>query len=99
MLERLLPSTLLGIILGVLFEKSGSVFPGMLLHLLHNGLLISISEYESELSAMGIGTSEHQHIPIGWLACAAVPIVIAAILLFRANRPAEADDQTQVAHG
>ncbi|MGB4712213.1 MAG: ABC transporter permease subunit/CPBP intramembrane protease [Fuerstiella sp.] len=99
MLERLLPSTLLGIILGVLFEKSGSVFPGMLLHLLHNGLLISISEYESELSAMGIGTSEHQHIPIGWLACAAVPIVIAAILLFRANRPAEADDQTQGAHG
>lgn len=81
--ERLLPSTLMGIVLGIVYERSGSVFPGMLLHVVHNGFLVTVSEYETQLTEMGIGVSEHQHLPTLWLAYAAVPVAIAAVLLFR----------------
>ena len=81
--ERLLPSTLMGIVLGIVFERSGSVLPGMLLHVIHNGLLILVSEFESELTQLGIGISERQHLPASVLVGAAVPIAVAAMLLAR----------------
>jgi sodium transport system permease protein len=37
--EQVLPATLLGLILGAVRWRSGSVFPGMLLHLAHNVVL------------------------------------------------------------
>ncbi|MCA9085627.1 MAG: CPBP family intramembrane metalloprotease [Planctomycetaceae bacterium] len=79
--ERLLPSTLMGIVLGIVFERSRSVFPGMLLHVLHNGLLVTVSSFEQQLSQFGIGMSEHQHLPISWLLTAALPVLIAVVLL------------------
>lgn len=86
--ERLLPSTLMGLILGIVFERSGSVLPGMLLHVIHNGFLVTVSQYEEQLAASGIGVAEHQHLPAMWLLYAAVPIVVAAVLLWKtdANR-------------
>ncbi|MEO1982235.1 MAG: ABC transporter permease subunit/CPBP intramembrane protease, partial [Fuerstiella sp.] len=81
MFERLLPSTLMGIVLGVVYERSGSVLPGMLLHVIHNGLLITVSEFESELTQLGIGISDRQHLPASVLAGAAVPIAVAVFLL------------------
>ncbi len=83
--ERLLPSTLMGIVLGVVFERSGSVLPGMLLHVIHNGLLITVSEFESELTQLGIGISDRQHLPASILVGAAVPIVVAVVLLARTD--------------
>jgi sodium transport system permease protein len=84
--ERLLPSTLMGIVLGIVYERSGSVFPGMLLHLLHNGFLVTVSEYEKQLTSWGIGVSEHQHLPATWLLYATVPVAVAAVLLYRNGR-------------
>lgn len=69
--ERLLPSTLMGIVLGMIYERSCSVLPGMLLHVLHNGLLISVAHYERRLTDYGIGVSEQQHLPAGLLLVAA----------------------------
>lgn len=83
--ERLLPSTLMGIVLGIVYERSGSVFPGMLLHVVHNGFLVTVSEYEKQLTDMGIGVSEHQHLPTLWLVYAAVPVTIAAVMLYKNN--------------
>jgi len=37
------PSFVLGVVLGLLTVRSGSIFPGMLFHLLHNGLLIGVA--------------------------------------------------------
>lgn len=37
-----LPTFTLGVVLGVLAVRSGSVFPGMLFHLLYNGMLIGV---------------------------------------------------------
>ena len=37
-----LPTFILGVVLGVLAVRSGSIFPGMLFHLLYNGMLIGV---------------------------------------------------------
>jgi len=85
MYERLLPSTLMGIVLGIVFERSGSVLPGMLLHVVHNGFLICVSHYEDRLKELGIGVMEQQHLPMMWLVYAVVPVAIAAWLLRNAK--------------
>jgi sodium transport system permease protein len=37
-----LPTFILGVVLGVLAVRSGSIFPGMLFHLLYNGMLLGV---------------------------------------------------------
>src|SRR5262249_400999 len=49
--ERLLPSFLLGLVLGWLAVVSGSVFPGMLLHVIHNAVIVLMGYYQPELTA------------------------------------------------
>ncbi len=63
-IERFLPTALMGLALGWLRWRSGSVFPGMLLHALHNGLLLSLELFPSALSAQ---LKDAQHIPLPWL--------------------------------
>lgn len=48
-LERLLPTTLLGVMLGWLCWRSGSVFPGMVMHAVYNGCLNVLAYYQPEL--------------------------------------------------
>lgn len=70
-IERLLPSTLMGLVLGWVCVRSGSLYPGMLLHACHNGLLLTIAYYQPELAARGFLTTEQSHFPWWWLAGAA----------------------------
>jgi sodium transport system permease protein len=86
-LERFLPSTFLGIILGWVCVRSGSVFPGMVLHACHNGVLLTISHYQEWLEAQGIGIEEQTHLPAGWLITAAIVAGIGIFLLIFAVRP------------
>jgi sodium transport system permease protein len=44
---QLLPTFLLGAVLGLLTVRSGSLMPAMLFHLLHNGLLVGITHLHS----------------------------------------------------
>jgi ABC-2 type transport system permease protein/sodium transport system permease protein len=46
-LERLVPSLLLGLVLGVLRARSGSVLPGMVMHAVHNAILIAVGQSEA----------------------------------------------------
>ncbi len=75
--ERLVPSTLLGILLGWVAHRTGSVLPGILIHALHNGFLLTVAEYTEQLKAWGIGLEEQQHLPMSWLVGAAITIAIA----------------------
>ncbi len=79
--ERFLPSTLMGLMLGWLAAKSGSVWPGMLLHVLHNGLLLLIEAYKYRLMAWGIGLDAQEHFPALWLAASALAIGVGIVLL------------------
>ena len=55
---RMLPSTLLGLVLGWVRLRTRSVLPGMLLHALNNSLLLTVSYYRDELQRRGWGIEE-----------------------------------------
>jgi ABC-2 type transport system permease protein/sodium transport system permease protein len=80
-IERFLPSTLLGLVLGWVCLRTGSVVPGMILHVCHNGLLLSLAWNESWLREHGWGLEEQSHLPLAWLGAAAVVAIIGALLM------------------
>ena len=84
--ERFLPSTFLGLILGWVCYRSGSVLPGMLLHACHNGLLLLIAQNKDALAARGWGLEGIEHLPPTWLGTALVITVVAGLIVFFATR-------------
>jgi ABC-2 type transport system permease protein/sodium transport system permease protein len=90
-IERLLPSSFLGIVLGWVCLRTGSSLPGMLLHALHNGLLLTIIYYRDELLARGWGVEEQSHMPAGWLIASALGVVIGLTVMAMATHGARSD--------
>jgi ABC-2 type transport system permease protein/sodium transport system permease protein len=76
--ERFLPSTLMGLILGWVCWRSGSVLPGMLLHAVHNAILLSIGYYEVPLRQSG-----WLHLDPGQLTILGTVSVLAAFVAWR----------------
>lgn len=70
--ERLAPTTLLGIVLGWIRLKTGSIWPGMCLHITHNGFLACLFYYENFLKARGWDVDSQRHLPMTWLISATV---------------------------
>lgn len=77
-IERLAPTTFLGLVLGWIRSRTGSILPGIIMHVCHNGLVAVAMYYEKQLTAQGWGSAadEHQHLPITWLAAATVVAVL-----------------------
>jgi sodium transport system permease protein len=80
-LERLLPSTLLGLVLGWVCWRSGSVVPSMVLHACHNGALVFLSYYANLVPAAG--TIRTQSLDVRLLAGAAGVVALGLIFLWR----------------
>lgn len=74
--ERFLPSTFLGLVLGWVCVRTGSVLPGMVLHAFHNGFLLMTSYYRDELMEQGWFVSEGSHLPVTWLLSAVVAVIV-----------------------
>jgi ABC-2 type transport system permease protein/sodium transport system permease protein len=69
----------------------------MLLHAIHNGLLITLAHYEDWLVQFGFGASEQSHLPWLWILIAMVPASIGtAMLLFNQRRTPIPDRSTVV---
>jgi ABC-2 type transport system permease protein/sodium transport system permease protein len=83
---RLLATMLLGVLLGWVRLRTGSVYPGMLLHALHNCLLLTIAYYRDALVASGWDVEEQQHLPASWLVASALAIGVAAWLAIATAR-------------
>ena len=91
--ERFLPSTALGLVLGWVCYRTGSVLPGMLLHASHNGLLLLMVQNRDYLKSLGWGLQDSAHIPWLWLIAAAAAVGVAMLLIAVATRtPAHAAD-------
>lgn len=86
--ERFLPTTLLGFCLGWICLRTGSVWPGMLVHVLNNGFLITLAENSDQLKSWGIGTQQQTHLPAGWLIVAGVTALAAWLTFRQANSTA-----------
>ncbi|TWT75404.1 ABC transporter permease subunit/CPBP intramembrane protease [Allorhodopirellula solitaria] len=98
LIERFIPTTLLGIALGWIAYRSGSVLPGMLMHFLHNGMLELVARYHDQLAFLGSETEGNRHLPPLWIAIAGGCLLIGiAIIHFcpRTERPEAMADLSQ----
>jgi sodium transport system permease protein len=89
--ERLLPSTFLGLILGWVCWRSGSILPGILLHACHNGLLLMVLYYQQQLALRGWGIEQRSHMPASWLCVSSVGVIIGLMLVWVSARAKLAD--------
>jgi sodium transport system permease protein len=93
--ERLPSSFLLGLLLGWMCWVSGSVWPGVVLHTLHNGLVVLLAYYEPWLTERGWIPAGEGHLPALLLVvCGLVAAVGLAWLLWLACRRATTASQT-----
>lgn len=70
--ERFLPTTFMGLLLAWVALRTGSIWPGVLLHAMHNGFLLSASRFEAQLKQWHILVEEGQHLPAVWLAAGGI---------------------------
>jgi ABC-2 type transport system permease protein/sodium transport system permease protein len=73
--DRLLPSTLMGIVLGWVCWRSGSILPGMLLHATYNACWILLVYHPEETPG------ESVHVPLMWLGAGLAGAAVGAALL------------------
>lgn len=79
--ERFMPSTLLGLVLGWVAWRAGSVLPAMLLHACHN-VLLNILPLVTDTSP-----EPGEFLPWTWLALGAVGALAGSLAVWLATRP------------
>jgi ABC-2 type transport system permease protein/sodium transport system permease protein len=84
--DRLVPSTLLGVILGLVCWRSGSAFPGMVLHGCHNALLVLVAYHQDEITRRGWFNPAVSDVPAAWLLAAAGGALLGGVLLWAGTR-------------
>ena len=82
-MDRLLPTTLMGILLGYVCYRSKSIWPGVVLHMLHNGCLVFLGYFEPRLSKLSWFPAEGANMPVTWVIAAAVVSVLAVVVISR----------------
>ena len=71
-LERFVPTMLLGLLLAWIAWRTGSIWPGVALHVTHNTLLTLMGYYEPQLEDTGWFPTEEGNLPLPLLAAALV---------------------------
>jgi len=85
-IERLLPTTFLGLVLGFVAWRTQSLVPGVVLHSLHNGLLFSAVYYEDWLKEHGWGMEEGEQLPTTWIMYGIIVAVVGLLLVWASAR-------------
>jgi sodium transport system permease protein len=86
---RLLPTLLLGMALGYVAWRSGSIYCSMIVHAVNNGLIATL--VHTEATFWGISIAEVQFVP--WaLTTGALAVMIVGLVLIRSPRLRPADD-------
>ena len=89
LLERFPPTALLGLVLGWLAYRTGSLWPGVLLHAIHNTTVLALPKLSPLLGDWAQGLENHTHlpwwIPVGML----IPLTLAAVLVTRTPAPSQ----------
>lgn len=94
--QRLVTTTALGLLLGMLVVQYGSIWPAMLAHLMHNALSILATHpagLAPWLSRLGLAPDRPEGLPTGWIAVAAAVAGLGVLICLaapRRERPATA---------
>jgi sodium transport system permease protein len=85
--ERFMPSLFLGIILGFIRYQSGSIWPSLAIHVIHNSLLLLFLAKREELEKSGLGVaSEGLHLPLPWQLGSLLAVAVAIGLVWASRR-------------
>ncbi len=76
LIERFFPTAMMGVFLGWIAWRTGSVYPGMALHFVHNGFLNLVAINKDKLAYLGIAEDNTSHLPITWLVAASAIALI-----------------------
>lgn len=90
--ERILPSTLMGALLGWVAWQSGSTIPSIMLHAIHNSTLLIVAKSRGTLAGWNIGQLEQEHLPWWWLAISAAVLLAAIAAVQGINRRSPATE-------
>jgi sodium transport system permease protein len=90
LLERFVPTTLVGLFLGWVAYRSGSVWPGMALHVIYNGFLNMVAFYKDRLDFLGAPQEDAAHLPLSWLLVTTAITLCGAAVLWAATRGSQA---------
>lgn len=86
LLERFVPSTMLGLMLGWVAYRTGSVIPGMALHFAHNGLLNLVGHYHKQLDLFDDRFDDQSHLPMVWIIGGAVVVIVGMAIVWWSTR-------------
>ncbi|QDT28661.1 ABC transporter permease subunit/CPBP intramembrane protease [Gimesia panareensis] len=91
-IERFFPSFFMGICLGYVNVLSRSVIPGIVLHMLHNGLLITFANFQEYFSQWEMNLQNQKHLPLVWLLVSLGFVVVGFALVWLSNRNEKPDE-------
>jgi len=81
-IERFFPSFFMGVCLGYVNVLSRSVIPGIILHMLHNGLLITFSSFQEYFSQWEMNLQNQKHLPVIWMAVSLACVCVGFLLIW-----------------
>lgn len=86
-LERFMPTVLLGVFLGFLAVRTGSLWPGVFLHAIHNGLLFWLTRFSEGELTQWFGRN-NEHFSVAWIGASLLLVGAGTMLVFylTANR-------------
>ena len=92
-IERFIPTMFLGLVLGFVAIRTGSLWPGVLLHAIHNGLIFWLTRFsEKELSEWFGSTNQHFR-PI-WILASLASVAVGIGLLYYLTQQRFHEDDT-----
>ncbi len=95
LIERFVPTTLLGLLLGWIAYRTGSVIPGMVMHFVHNALLELVAHYHERLKFLGDTVRNDNHLPTSWLVLATSIALIGIAIIWIGTRRSAAKLEPQ----
>jgi len=88
LIERFFPTMMMGMFLGWIAWRTGSVYPGMALHAVHNGFLNLVAINKDRLAFLGIA-EDTSHLPASWIAGATALALVGTAMIWWATRNAK----------
>jgi ABC-2 type transport system permease protein/sodium transport system permease protein len=102
-IERVFSSALLGVVLGWVCYRTRSIWPGIVLHVVHNGLLVTMARYKDEIQQNSLikslewNTQGETHLPAGLLVIAgALAVGGIALVWLGSKRPVQSPSRSDV---